>query len=169
MNLTGNFTATLINAQLKGIPNDASAMLATNSKTIYVSGNNAVWKLKSDNTLALVAGSPGQAGYVDGKASDARFTDGGYARGNAITADESDNVYVADFGCGCIRKIDATGDVTTVAGNKDANDRTGNGNKMRFYFDTWDIALAPDGSLYVIATNDISSQTLRHAVYKVTF
>jgi hypothetical protein len=168
-NTSSSFTATLVNAQLNGIPNNASAMLATNGKSVYVSGNQAIWKLQVNNTLALVAGSPGQVGYVDSKGGDARFTDGGYARGNAIAVDESENVYVADYGCGCVRKVDAQGNVSTVVGKKTATARTGKGNRMRFNFDTWDIALATDGTLYVIATNDVSSQTLSHAVYKVTF
>jgi hypothetical protein len=168
-NSVSSFTATLINTQLNGIPSNASAMLATNEKSIFVSGNQAIWKLQANNTLALIAGAPGQAGYVDSKGGDARFTDGGYARGNAIAVDENDNVFVADFGCGCIRKVDSQGNVTTVAGKKTATARTGKGNRMRFNFDTWDIALATDGTLYVVATNDVPSQTLRHAVYKVTF
>ena len=168
-NTVSSYTATLVNAQLNGIPNNASAMLATNSKSIYVSANQAIWKLQANNTLALVAGAPGQAGYVDSKGGDARFTDGGYARGNAIVADENENIFAADYGCGCIRKIDPQGNVTTVVGKKSVTARTGKGNRMRFNFNSWDIALASDGTLYVIATNDVSNQTLRNAVYKVVF
>lgn len=165
----GTHKTTILNDQLKGIPNDASAMLATTSKNIYVSANNAIWKLGSDNKLQLIAGASGQKGYVDGKASDARFQDGGYARGNAIAVDEKDNVYVADYGCGCIRKVDGQGNVTTVVGKKTATARVGKGNQMRFNFDSWDIALNNDGTLYVIATNDVSNSTQRFAVYKVVF
>ncbi|WP_373513680.1 IPT/TIG domain-containing protein [Persicitalea sp.] len=168
-NTASSFTATLVNSQLKGTPDQANAHLATNGKSVFVSGNNALWKLQADNTLKLVAGAPGQKGYADGSASTARFQDGGYARGNAITVDEKDNVYLTDYGCGCIRKVDDQGNVTTVAGKKTASARTGKGNRMRFNFDSWDIALAKDGALYVIATNDVSSQTLRFAVYKVVF
>lgn len=168
-NTASSFVAILVNSQLKGTPDQANAQLATNGKSVFVSGNNALWKLQADNTLKLIAGVPGQKGYVDGNASTARFQDGGYARGNAITVDEKDNVYLADYGCGCIRKVDDQGNVTTVAGRKTASARTGKGNRMRFNFDSWDIALAKDGALYVIATNDVSNQTLRFAMYKVVF
>ncbi len=168
-NTASSYTQTLLNSQLKGVPNNASAMMAINSKSIYVSANHAIWKLLSNNTLELVAGAPGQAGYVDAKGGNARFTEGGYARGNALVADENENVFVADYGCGCIRKIDPQGNVTTVAGKSTATAQTGKGNRMRFRFDSWDIALGADGELYVIAQNDVSSQTLRFAVYKVVF
>jgi hypothetical protein len=40
---------------------------------------------------------------------------------------------------------------------------------MAFRFDQFDIAVSPDGALYVIANNDVQSSTLRFAVYKVVF
>ena len=89
--------------------------------------------------------------------------------GNTIAVDESDNVYIADYGSGCIRKVDATGNVTTVVGKPSATARVGKGNQMRFNFDSWDITLATDGTLYVLANNDIQSNTQRFAVYKVVF
>ncbi|WP_040005889.1 IPT/TIG domain-containing protein [Fibrisoma limi] len=167
-NTASSYTSSILNSQLKGIPNDANTMLASNGKSMFVFANQTLWKLNG-NSLQQVAGSPGQVGYQDGKGASARFQDGGYARGNAIAADGDDNVYVADYGCGCIRKIDKEGNVTTVAGNKNASNRVGRGHRMRFRFDSWDMVISPDGILYVIATNDVSSQTLRNAVYKVTF
>lgn len=134
-----------------------------------MSDNNALWKLQADKTLKLVAGAAGQKGYIEGNASAARFQDAGYARGNAIAMDEKNNMYVADYGCGCIRKVDVEGNPNTVAGKKTASASTGKGNRMRFRFDSWDIALSNDGTLYVIANNDVSSPTLRFAVYKVVF
>lgn len=167
-NTSSSYSSTLVNSQLKGIPNDANTMLASNGKSIFAFANHTLWKL-TGTTLQQIAGTPGGAGYVDAKGTAARFQDGGYARGNAIVADADDNVFVADYGCSCIRKVDKDGNVTTVAGNKNSPNRTGRGHRMRFLFDSWDMALGNDGSLYVIATNDVSNQTLRNAVYKVTF
>ena len=168
-NSSSSFSTTVVNSQLKGTPDDTNAQLGTNSKSVFISCNQALWKLQPDNTLKLIAGAAGQKGYVDGAGSAARFQNGGYARGNTIAVDESDNVYLADYGSGCIRKVDAAGNVTTVVGKPSATARVGKGNKMRFNFDSWDIALAPDGALYVIANNDVQSTTLRFAVYKVVF
>ena len=173
-NTASSFSTTLVNGQLKGTPDQANAQLGTNTKSVFVFCNQALWKLQPDNTLKLVAGTAGQKGYVDGAGSAARFQDGGYARGNTIAVDESDNVYVNDYGSGCVRKVDASGNVTTVVGNKKFFGQTGatksgRGNRMAFRFDQFDIAIAPDGTLYVIANNDVTSQTLRFAVYKVVF
>lgn len=168
-NSASSFTATLLNSQLKGTPDQANAHLAINNKSVYVSGNSALWKLQADNTLKLIAGAAGQKGHVDGKSDVARFQDGGYARGNAIAVDENENVFVGDYGCSCIRKVDSQGNVTTVAGKKIATASTGKGNRMRFRFDSWDMALSNEGTLYVIANNDVSNPTLRFAVYKVVF
>ena len=80
-NTSSSYSATVINTQLKGIPSDASAMLAVNSKSVFVFANHTLWKLQADNSLKAVAGSPGLKGYVDGAGGTARFQDGGYARG----------------------------------------------------------------------------------------
>ncbi len=164
-----------INTQLQSTINNGSAMLGTSSKSTFVFANHALWQLETPSSpLKLVAGFTGKADYVDGAGAAARFQDGGYGRGNAIAVDESDNVYVADYGSGCIRKVDASGNVSTVVGNKKllsvtGSAKVGKGNRMAFRFDSWDIALTTDGTLYVIANNDVESTTLRYAIYKVTF
>ncbi|GAB2577549.1 IPT/TIG domain-containing protein [Spirosoma areae] len=173
-NSSSSFSTTVVNTQLKGTPDQANAQLATNSKSVFVFCNQALWKLQADNTLKLIAGTAGQKGYVDGAGGAARFQDGGYARGNTIAVDESDNVYVNDYGSGCIRKVDASGNVTTVVGNKKFFGQTGatksgRGHRMAFRFDQFDIALGADGTLYVIANNDVQNAALRFAVYKVVF
>lgn len=168
-NTGSDFTAKVINTQLRGIPSEASAHLAVSGGNVFVFANHALWKLQPDNSLKLVAGAAGQAGYADGPATVARFRDGGYGRGNPIAAD-GEVVYVADYGSKCIRKVDALGNVTTVAGNPrpGVSARTGRGHRLKFYFDQFDIALAEGrNGLYVVASNE--SANPRYAVYKVTF
>lgn len=164
-----------VNRQLESVPNQANAQLATNSKSMFVFCNHALWKLQPDNTLTVVAGAAGQSGYVDGAGSAARFQDGGNVQGNAIAVDEGDNVYVADYGSGCIRRVDASGKVMTVAGNKQYYNpigvtKEGNSNNTAFNFTSGDIVLAPDGTLYVlaIAGGSVTSSS-RFALYKVVF
>jgi hypothetical protein len=174
-NTTSHNFDTILNKQLNGIPEPANAMLGVGSTSgnIFVFASHTLWQLQSDNSLKTIAGSPGKVGYKDGPGSAALFYDGGYARGNAIAVDAGDNVFVADYGSGCIRKVDKLGNVTTVAGNSkyrySNSPFTGPGNKMSFRFDSWDMVLAPDGtSLYVIS-GSTPTATGKFAVYKVSF
>ncbi|HVM88093.1 MAG TPA: hypothetical protein VMT76_07875 [Puia sp.] len=164
---------TLLNTQLKGTPNEANAMLGIgHTGNIFVFANHALWQLQTDKTLKLIAGQAGVAGYNDAQGNAALFYDGGYARGNAITVDNTDNVYVADYGSGCIRKVDNSGSVTTVVGDAKYKGKsfTGAGNKMAFFFDSWDITFGSDyKTMYVIARNNTNNATMPNSVYKVTF
>lgn len=60
----------------------------------------------------------GEAGYVNGKGTDASFNFNGQSwyRAMGITTDNDGNVYVADVGNACIRKIDTSGNVSLFAG-----------------------------------------------------
>jgi DNA-binding beta-propeller fold protein YncE len=74
-----------------------------------------------------------------------------YPAGMALGADGS--VYVADSGNHAIRKIDAQGNVTTVAGDGVLGFRDGTGAEARFNH-PMGVALGPDGSLYVADTGN---------------
>ncbi len=64
-------------------------------------------------TISLYGGSPGEAGYADGPAADARFD---YPTDLALDV-EAGALFVADANNHCIRRIDLeTDEVTTVAG-----------------------------------------------------
>ena len=93
-------------AAARGVAVDASGNL-------YVadSGNNTIRKISPAGQDSVLAGSAESPGFVDGSGSAARFKGPG-----ALTVDELGNVYVADTGNHLVRKISATGLVTTVAG-----------------------------------------------------
>jgi len=86
-----------------------------NSGNIYIAdqGNNAVRKVNAAGIISTIAGT-GSAGYSG---------DGGTGASaalnwpNAVAADDSGNVYIADLGNNCIRKVNASGTITTIAGN----------------------------------------------------
>ncbi len=80
---------------------------------VYVAdyGNHTVRKVTPTGVVSTVAGSAGLFGNVDGAGSAARF----YAPSH-LTVDAAENLYVADLYNHAIRKITATGMVTTVAG-----------------------------------------------------
>jgi hypothetical protein len=74
--------------------------------------NHCIRKVTPDGTVSTLAGSrKGKGGFADGPAADARFKQPASA---AIDADG--NIVVADWGNHLIRRIDPTGNVTTVAG-----------------------------------------------------
>src|SRR5262249_8812119 len=91
----------------------------------YVSDayNKTVRKVDPAGNVTTLAGRAGQVGTTDGKGSAARFSDPG-----SLAVDPSGVVYLVDEGVKTIRRIDASGDVTTLAGTPNGsgtNDGTG--------------------------------------------
>jgi hypothetical protein len=80
---------------------------------LYVAdfGNNEIRKITAAGVVTTFAGST-TAGFVDGNGTSARFT-----APAGIAIDNQGNLYVADQANCAIRKIDASGNVTTIAGN----------------------------------------------------
>lgn len=113
---------------------------------------------KVDNGLVCVvtlAGAVGGGDYVDGNNETARFHS---PRG--IAADSSGVVYVADTRNHCIRKIDAKGNVTTLAGSGQVGAQDGKGTQASFHAP---IGLVVDtqGNLYVADSEN-------HKIRKIT-
>lgn len=101
-------------------------------------------------TVTTLAGN-GVAGFANGKGTDAQFNFNGQSwyRSNGIAVDDDLNVYVADPGNACVRKIDSAGNVTTLAG---APGMTGNaegqGSEARFNL-PYSLALDKDNNVYI--------------------
>jgi sugar lactone lactonase YvrE len=80
--------------------------------------NHAVRKVSPDGVVTTIAGSftgsgtSGLTGSSDGSASGARFD-----HPSDVVVDSAGNIYVADSGNHAIRKIDLSGNVTTLAGD----------------------------------------------------
>jgi NHL repeat len=86
------------------------------SGNLYVAdtGNNAIRKIDTTGNVTTIAGN-GKPGFVDGTGG--RNGTATFNAPVALTIDRSGNLYVADTGNNAIRKIDTTGNVTTIAGN----------------------------------------------------
>ncbi len=77
------------------------------------SGNNRVLKIDSGGNITTIAGN-GTSGYSgDGGAAD----NAALADPYSVAVDSSGNLFIADLGNNRIRKVDASGNISTVAGN----------------------------------------------------
>lgn len=92
--------------------NPSDVGFATNG-TMYIAdrGNNSIRKVTAARVVSTLAGNA-KAGYLN-----ATFDTAYFSRPNAIAVDANGNVFVADQGNHCIRKITPAGVVTTAAGS----------------------------------------------------
>lgn len=101
-------------------------------------------------TVTTLAGN-GTAGFANGKGADALFNFNGQSwyRMMGIAADDNGNVYVADPGNACIRKIDSAGNASVLAGSPgNAGGDDGKGPAARFQI-PYGVALDAQGNVYV--------------------
>ncbi len=113
---------------------------------VFVATNRgaAVYKIAKDGTVALLAGSPVEAGTADGTGSAARF-----ASINGMTLDAAGNLYVTDWVSHTVRKITAGGIVSTLAGKAGVSGSAdGNSADARFK-EPGGLAVDTSGNLFV--------------------
>lgn len=112
------------------------------ARNVYVAdqGNNCVRKITPLGEVSTLAG--GISGWVDGKGAVACFK-----APTGVAVDCLDNVYVADQGNHCIRKISPDGEVTTLAGGEQGY-ADGIGASAKFN-SPYGIAVDASGMLYV--------------------
>ena len=96
--------------------NSPSGMAVDGSGNLYIAdtGNHRIRKLDAEGTITTVAGT-GTSGFNGdgGPATEAQLNDP-----HGVSVDGSGNLYIADTGNHRIRKVDADGTITTVAGTR---------------------------------------------------
>ena len=100
--------ATGASVSVNGVALDASGNLY-----IADDGNNRIRKVDTNGIITTIAGN-GVRGYEGdgGPATEAKLY-----RPLSVAVDASGNLYIADDGNNCIRKVDTNGIITTIAGN----------------------------------------------------
>ena len=114
---------------------------------IYYTDNKTICRVTSSGVITTLAGSPGVSGSADGTGAAARFT-----KLMGVAADRFGNVYVTDNNT--IRKITATGVVTTLAGSPGVSgsvDGTGAG---AHFYNPWDLCVDSFENVYVVDTDN---------------
>ncbi len=122
------------------------------SGNVYVTdyANFLIRKISSSGVVTTVAGVVGMAGALDGLGYN--LTPALFSSPSATAVDTLGNVYVADTANNLIRRIDATGVVSTLAGNSSALGRLdGTGTGASFNAPSG-VATAPNGNVYVADT-----------------
>jgi hypothetical protein len=135
--------------------NHPVGLAIASSGLLYVADvdNQLIRSVTPEGVVRTVAGLAGSKGSADGSAATARF----HSPYGVVLGREGE-LYVADTDNQTIRKITATGDVSTVAGMPGRKGYAdGPGSQAQFNHPSG-IALAPDGTLYVA---DDDNQVIR--------
>jgi len=129
----------------------AKGVAVDNSGNIYFSAMQTIQKITTAGIKTTLAG--GSQGSADGTGAAARFSNP-----SGVTVDAAGNVYVADRDNDTIRKIDAAGVVTTLAGTAGQTGSTdGTGVAARFNHPSG-VTIDSAGTIYV---GDSGNNTIR--------
>lgn len=109
--------------------------------------STGIYNYMFTRTVTTLAGN-GTAGFANGQGTDAMFNFTDYRCG--LTVDDNLNVYVADAGNHCIRKITPGGVVSTLAGNpNNAGYGDGVGSVAKFQL-PFDVDVDAGGNVYCV-------------------
>jgi streptogramin lyase len=143
----GYVDGTGTNARFSGPTN---AVACGGAVFVADTGNHAIRRIAQDGAVTTWAGALTEEGSTDGDRIAARFS-----LPMGIAADAQCNLYVADTGSHTIRRIAASGAVTTVAGAAGNAGFVNSGNPLQARFDApQDVAVDSSGRVWVADTNN---------------
>jgi sugar lactone lactonase YvrE len=127
----------------------AAAVDASGNVYIADTSNSTIRKVTPSGVVSTLAGSAGTTGSVDGTGGAAQFN-----TPQALIADVSGNVYVADTGNNTIRKITSAGVVSTMAGTAGASGSSDGTGPAAQFNSPQGIVIDASGNLYVADTGN---------------
>ena len=120
------------------------ALASSTAGVLFVADDYVVRRIGTDNAVTTLAGSTTTFGGVDGNAATARFN-----RIFGMAVGPSGDVFAGDAGNNAVRRVDATGNVTTYAGVIGQSAHVDGPIATARFIGPRSIAFGPDGSLYV--------------------
>lgn len=139
-----------------------TAVASDKDGNLYISdaSNKVIRKVTKSGVISTIAGVPGRAGYAGdgGPATKALLT-----QPAGIAVDYSGNVYIADPSNSVIRKVNASGIITTFAGTGVAGYSGDNGPAIKAQFQIG----SPQGLAVDPAGNVYASDYQNHAIRKI--
>jgi sugar lactone lactonase YvrE len=136
-----------------------SGTAADNAGNLYVADtdNHTIRKIvASTGAVTTLAGLAGTSGSADGSGSTARFNNP-----SGLTVDGAGNVYVADTMNNTLRKVTASGVVSTLAGLPGTAGNADGAGSAALFMGPQGLAIDGRGNLYVADTNN---HTIRKVV-----
>lgn len=137
----------------------ASALAADRVGNVYSMDRCTVYKADPLGNVTVLAGAPGSFGTQDGPGATARFGDI-YGCAGHLATDAAGVVYVADQGNSTLRKIDAAGVVSTIAGKVEAPGLVdGSGTQARFSASAGQLSYDGQGNFYLVQDGRVRKVT----------
>ena len=125
-------------------------IVSDSAGVLFAIDNFSVRRVGTDNAVTLLAGSPTEFGAVDGNASTARFNGNSFNNRTGLALGPGGNLFMGDAGNAAVRRIDAAGNVSTVAGALGQSGSADGPIAVARFRLPGGIAFAPDGALYVV-------------------
>ncbi len=122
--------------------------------------NHTLRRITPDGTVSTLAGKSGEAGILDGPASDARL-----GTPAELALDARGNLYITDAFYHTIRRLGTDGQMETVAGLAGIDGGTDGNYAAARFFNPYGVAITPRGTLIV---TDTYNATLRELVAPFT-
>jgi len=145
----------LVNANVRQIMAVVPAKCGSGNVIVKIGNDSAIstgiFNYTYSRVVSTLAGD-GKAGFSNGAGTDAEFNFNNptWYRSSGIAVDDNLNVYVADPGNHCIRKIDSLGNVTTLAGNPASSGYADGKGTAALFIYPYGVAVDAAGNVYSV-------------------